>query len=400
MLAWHLVRRLSRRSTGEVGSPIGGGLGWVARAVALAALAASAVGGLLGSPAPSLSGAGLGVTLATAVVLASGVALVVATRWRPGLAVADLMLLGLASAALAGLDPNAPGYVGCFIAVGAMALRIDRRVAAAASLVVIAATTAALSLAHLPPHPAAVASIDLGMGFAFVIAIFARDQQRLVVEVREAQEARAQAAVLQERAHLAREMHDVLAHSLTGLSVQLEAARLLLARQGGDGAAADHVERARSLARTGLEEARRAVGALRGDAMPGPELLPRLVTDFAAECGMECRLEVNGEPAPLSAEARLSVYRTAQEALTNIRKHAGTARVAMQLAWSQDGVDLVVDDRSTTAEDGADGVQHGFGAGGGGYGLTGLRERAELLGGNLQAGPVPGGFRVHLHLPA
>ena len=396
MLTLRLVRRLARSSDGAADHPLGGRLGRIARWGALAAIAAAAAGVATGTPRPGVRGEGLGVTLATAAMALAGLSLVAPAPLRAGwIAGPSMVVLGLASAALAGLDPDSPGYVGAYMAVGALALRVDRPVAVAASGVVLIAVTVALTLSRTAPQASAIVSIDLGLAFVFAMATFAREQQRLVVEVRAAQEARAQAAALQERARLAREMHDVLAHSLTGLSVQLEGARLLLDRGDAETAAAQ-VERAQALARTGLEEARRAVGALRGDAMPGPELLATLAADFERSAGVPCRLEVVGEPAPLSSESRLALYRTAQEALTNVRKHAAATAVSLRLDWTDGAADLVITDTSPAPPDATAGA---LSTTGGGYGLGGLRERAELVGGTLDAGPTDSGFRVHLRLP-
>jgi signal transduction histidine kinase len=150
------------------------------------------------------------------------------------------------------------------------------------------------------------------------------------------------------------------------------------------------VERASHLAREGLDETRRAVGTLRGDALPGPDALPRLAADFERDLGIPCRLTVAGDPVDLSPEARLALYRTAQEALTNVRKHADASAVDIHLRYGTDGAELTVEDQ---------GVPRPSRVQGGGYGLSGLRERAELVKGALESGPTPTGFRVRLWLP-
>ncbi len=105
-------------------------------------------------------------------------------------------------------------------------------------------------------------------------------------------------------------------------------------------------------------------------------------------------MTVTGVPNELAPEARLALYRTAQEALTNVRRHSAADRVAMRLDHRADGTTLVVEDHGPGAP-----VIVGPSAGGG-YGLTGMRERAELLGGRLSAGPSADGFRVELWVPA
>jgi len=216
--------------------------------------------------------------------------------------------------------------------------------------------------------------------------------EELVAELEESREALASTVALRERQHLAREMHDVLAHSLSALAVQLEGTRLLARSTGADAAVVDAVERSHHLARGGLEEARRAIEALRGGDMPGPDRLPTLTEEFREQTGVETALALDGVPRELSSEARLAVYRTAQEALTNVRRHAEAKRVDVRLRYADDGTWLTVEDRGGRA--------NGAHEPGLGYGLTGMRERAELLGGRLAAAPTPHGFRVELFLPA
>jgi signal transduction histidine kinase len=216
--------------------------------------------------------------------------------------------------------------------------------------------------------------------------------ERLVDELEASREAQAQAVALRERQHLAREMHDVLAHSLSALAVQLEGTRLLARSTGADAGVIEAVERSHHLAKGGLEEARRAIEALRGGDMPGPDRLPALADQFREQTGVDTALAFDGEPRELPSEARLAVYRTAQEALTNVRRHADAERVDLRLRYGDDGTWLTVEDRGRAAEEEAES--------GLGYGLTGMRERAELLGGRLAAAPTPHGFRVELYLPA
>jgi signal transduction histidine kinase len=236
----------------------------------------------------------------------------------------------------------------------------------------------------------------LGYTAAYLLAYAVRrlrdERQHLreaLEELRLSRQAQLEAAKVEERARLAREIHDVLAHTLSALSVQLEGARLLVQQHPSEPAAAEALERAQRLTREGLREARRAVGALRGDAVPGPEVLPALAAEFQRDTGVPCRLEVEGEARRLSQEAALALYRTAQEALSNVRKHAAATAVRVRLRWGGDGTELTVDDEGVA-----------MAPVGEGYGLTGMRERAELLGGRLEAGPVPGGFRVRLWIPA
>jgi signal transduction histidine kinase len=156
------------------------------------------------------------------------------------------------------------------------------------------------------------------------------------------------------------------------------------------------LDRAHHLARSGLKEARRAIAALRDENLPGPGRLEQLAADFEQDSNVRTYLEITGSARELDSETSLTVYRVAQEALTNIRKHATPDRVEVSLSYDRDGTRLTVRDRAQVAL--ATGpLDH---SDGGGYGLTGMRERAELLGGSLRAGRTSDGFRVDLWIPA
>ncbi|MEU3412823.1 histidine kinase [Streptomyces sp. NPDC006658] len=210
--------------------------------------------------------------------------------------------------------------------------------------------------------------------------------QRLLTQERAARAAEAESAALAERARIAREIHDVLAHSLSAQLVHLEAARLLIVNGADRERILERVVAARGMARDGLAETRQALSALRGEMTPLEDFLTELVsTADGAE------VTVTGERRPLPAEASQAVRRVAQEALTNVRKHAYGARVNVRLDYSEHEVTLDVRDSG-----GRPGELDGAG---GGYGLLGMRERAELLGGSLDAGPDEEGFVVTLKVP-
>ena len=188
-------------------------------------------------------------------------------------------------------------------------------------------------------------------GIILAVALFSRrlDQdsyqiERLLIDLERAQDAEVRAVALAERQRLAREMHDVLAHSLSGLTLQLEGARLLAIEDGASARLTDTIERAHHLARSGLQEARKAIGMLRDEELPGPERLAGLAAEFERDSGVRCEFAVTGEPRDLDPQARLALYRVAQEALTNIRKHARAGRVEIRLGYEPDGTRLTVED--------------------------------------------------------
>ena len=228
-------------------------------------------------------------------------------------------------------------------------------------------------------------------------------EERLLAELAESRAAELRAVALAERQRLAREMHDVLAHSLSGLVLQLEGARLLAAAAPNDPRLPETVDRAHQLAKTGLDEARQAIGMLRDDDLPGPDQLSGLADAFTADTGIPCRFTKAGTSRELSPAVRLALYRVTQEALTNVRKHARPDQVVVRLEYLPDTVTLTVENAAVQpVSAGTAGQAPPVPAptATGGYGLTGMQERAELLGGTVTAGPLDTGFRVRLEVPA
>ncbi len=313
-----------------------------------------------------------------------------------------LAVVGLAGAALELVQHGGPGFVLCYMAATGLALRLPRRPALLLTGLVVGAAAYAEAATSASPVAAAI-QVALGVGFLFTAASYAASSRegRAMAEALLAQEeaaraAREESAALAERARLARELHDVLAHTLSGLALHLEGARLIATATGADPRLRDQVTAAGRLARDGMVNAKRAVSALRGDALPGPAALPDLVAELAATTGVPIDFAVTGTPRPLVPEAGLAVYRTVQEALTNTAKYAGrTARARVRLAYRADSVETEITDTggSGSATDAVPSMPSG------GYGLAGIRERAALLGGRATSGPTPDGFRVHLTLP-
>jgi signal transduction histidine kinase len=311
---------------------------------------------------------------------------------RPPVLLPLACLLVAGSAVLVWLEPAGAGFLGGFVAASTAGSRLPTRSGAALIGLTLVAFTVAGLAAGRPVTSVLIA--ETGLVAFYSAGRYARrlrartaEAERLVVELRESRAAQAEAAALAERQRLAREVHDVLAHTLSGLLVQLEGARLVAAQEGSPELAAT-LERAHGLARSGLQETRRAIGMLRDEQLPGPESLPALVRDFERETGVPCRLAVSGTPRPYGPQARLALYRVAQEALTNVRRHAAAQRVELELRHSPDGARLTVQDVGAPAA-----------PTGAGYGLTGMRERAELLGGTLAAAATDSGFRVELWVP-
>jgi signal transduction histidine kinase len=363
----------------------------------------------LASPRPSADNArGLAIAVALGLSAAAWIVWMLAggTGSRPWMNLGGLVVMGAAGGALAGLSPSSPAVaVGC-----AAAFSAGVRLRTEASLAIMAETVAAFLIAGLATG--ASTGVLLGYPFAFAglwsvsltrreFLVRAEQAEHMLAETRRAREAETHAAALAERARIARDIHDVLAHSLAAVSVNLQAAEGLLA---ADTLPADNPEltkavecinRAGTLTREGLAAARRAVLALRDDAAPLPDQLSALAGQYRAVGDLAVDFTVTGEPRPLSEPASLVAYRTAQEGLTNARKHAPGQPVALSLGFEAAQITVTVTNPLPPA-----GKQGPLATAGAGAGLTGLRERAALAGGTLEAGPAAGTWRVDLRIPA
>jgi signal transduction histidine kinase len=191
-------------------------------------------------------------------------------------------------------------------------------------------------------------------------------------------------AALDERARIAREIHDVLAHSLGALGLHIQAAQAVLTRQHDEVQAVELLGQARRLAADGLNETRRAVHALRGETRPLPDGLAELSADHQRRHGARVTFEVSGEPRPLPPDAALALTRTTQEALVNAAKHAPHQPVGIRLDYAGAHTSLAVTNH--LGEDALGGHGPGLATVNGGYGLAGMRERLLLVKGTLSAG--------------
>jgi signal transduction histidine kinase len=274
-----------------------------------------------------------------------------------------------------------------------MADRFEFAVAADAVLAV--GVGAVALLVHHESWQAAVAESAIALGFAvlfgsWVYRIINQSVGRRAV-IEELEQTRSElaavshrAGALAERERLAREIHDTVAQGFTSVVVLLELAESEL--DTDPAAARQRLAIARDTARQNLAEARALVAALTPvdlQAAPLPQAIGRLVDRFGAETGVPARLTVTGDPPALPANTEVVLLRAAQEALANVRKHAGASRVEMTL----DGALLVVTD---------DGAGFDPAAPTGGYGLGGMRRRVEEIGGSLSIHSGPGGTRVEV----
>jgi signal transduction histidine kinase len=219
----------------------------------------------------------------------------------------------------------------------------------------------------------------------------------LTASLERARRAEAQQAVVAERTRIARELHDIVAHSLSVVTIQTQAVRRRLG--AGHTAEAADLAAVESTARQAMAEMRRLFGVLRaaGEPLalapqPGLDQLPALV-DEARRTGLDVEVSTDGARCPLPPGVDLAAYRVVQEALTNARRHAcGASRVSLRLSYHPGELELLVRD-------------NGYGpprpATETGHGLVGMRERVTLYGGSLTTGPSPGGagYTVHARIP-
>ena len=355
--------------------------------------------------------------------LAATLPLAVRRRW-------PLPVLGVVTVTVA----VAGGYGQAFgpdpmiaLAVYMVATQYDRRRSLAALAVVEVTLVAALVVAEsaftkgdtVSPIVAAAAwfvgdAVRARRAYAAGLAEQAEQRQREELE-------RARRSVVEERVRIARELHDVLAHSLSVVAIQAGAGRHVLDSQPEETRQA--LAAVETTSRDALAELRRVVGLLRQDDQSGLDLSPapgladlaRLV-DQVRSAGVPVELDVKGKPTSLAPGIELSVYRVVQEALTNVVKHAGPARARVVISYGADAIDVeIVDDGRGSVSSSGDSngtlslhssgsgasIDNGTGDDAGHHGISGMRERVALFGGSLAVGAgSEGGFRVAAHIPA
>ncbi|MFD0690290.1 sensor histidine kinase [Actinomadura fibrosa] len=323
---------------------------------------------------------------------------------RPGPWAAAGALLGVAAVAEAVLRTSGSGVVLSL----AIVLDLCATLPLAAAGARPGTAAAAVTLAFVP-----ASVVHEGVAFAGLAALAAAwtavarrriRERRAAAAERDASRREFEHTLLEhtargERARIARELHDVVAHHISMISVQAETARLATPGMPEEGA--KRLLAIGDTARTALTEMRRLLGVLREDAgaaptrrpQPGLQQLLDLIDGARASAGGGARLIVRGRVAPLDPGLELAAYRIVQEALTNARRHAPGAAVDVTLDYGEDAL-------AVSVRDNGPGPGGGPGGGPSGHGLLGMRERAAAVGGELRTGPGPvGGFLVEATLP-
>jgi signal transduction histidine kinase len=363
-------------------------------------------------PKPSTHGTGAWVLAALVAYCASMLLALRVDAEHPSPA-AELLLAavaGVSAVALAGLQPHGAGDVAPATVVYTVVIRLPR----AQGLTAAGVITVALAVTMAAATDASGASIAAATLLCVLLAAVAdfmvragdsQDRTELLyAQLKDARDAQAEAAAIAERGRIAADLHDVLAHSLSGAAIQLQGARKLIERQGADPKIAAAVDRAAELVRDGLDDARRAVRALHGEEIPALDQLPALIDGFRHDREAPVAFTVTGHPRRLSADAGVALYRGAQEALTNIARYAPRASVDVLLSHDGAATTLTIEDHrpaidpARAHDNGAAG--EGLPGVGSGYGLAGMRDRIERVGGEMDAGATSDGWRVRLAVPA
>ncbi|MFF1476555.1 sensor histidine kinase [Streptomyces sp. NPDC058301] len=355
-----------------------------------------------------------------ALLTSLGLSVVVALRRRaPEKMVVLAALMGLAQLAL-NVSPNVSDFA-LLVAIytaAAIGERWASRFALAGSLV-----AAALAMLRWPDYDNGSGGTSLGaviffaavMTVPFVLAWVLGDSMRTrrayfaqleerAARLEKEREAQAKVAVAAERARIARELHDVVAHNVSVMVVQADGAAYVM--DAAPDQARIALETISMTGRQALAEMRRLLGVLRtgehreaGEYVPQPDVeqIEELVEQVRT-AGLTVDFKIEGTPRPLPSGVELTAYRIVQEALTNTRKHGGPeAGASVRLVYFDDGLGLLVEDDGRGA---AHEMYEDGGADGQGHGLIGMRERVGMVGGTLDAGPRPGGgFRISALLP-
>lgn len=333
-----------------------------------------------------------------AIVLAS---IPLVWRRRAPLAVVGLVIVGIAADGLSDVPGTPLGVgIGAMVATYSVAAYAPAKAAAAGLALVLA--TVLIRDVRDPQLNDTDVPLDLLL-FGAIWAIGwamgrrkrrADELERRATWLERDREEKARAAVADERARIARELHDVVAHAISVMVVQVQAAQRVL--DGEQASARESLAAVEKTGRQALVEMRRLLGVLRKEdrelaLAPRPSLtqLDALVSQFR-EAGLPVELHVDGEPVSLSVGVELSAYRIVQEALTNALKHAGPARARVIVRYLPHALEVEISDNGRGPVDGA----------AGGHGLVGMRERAALVGGALESGPANDrGYVVRASLP-
>ncbi len=355
---------------------------------------------------PGFHGRGLAITLMLAGASVGWVvwAVTVGENWTSQRGLTwDLLLMAVSGGLLIGASSSGPANVFVFVAAFSAGARVPvPRAFIVAGLAIVAVGASWVIYDVGGPGYLAYAlglvATTFGGGQRYDALIRREQAELLLAQTQRSHEEALRNLKLEESSRIAREIHDVLAHSLAGLTIQLEATAALIENGADAESVLPRVRRAYELAREGLRETRLAVGALRGEdavVVPSASRIEALVSDFRA-AGSEVALHLDDAREQLAGPAGNAAVRIIQEALTNVTKHSPGASVAVSVTAGPP-LSLTVQSRAPAE---VVSRRSSLSATGGGYGIAGMRERAEELGGSLAAGPTTDGWLVSAVLGA
>lgn len=320
-------------------------------------------------------------------------------------------VLGVVAVAMAAAAASTSGTDGgmsfvAFALVAAMVAGGDAGLAAA-----VCVTAAGILATEVSGLVFGAASTTL-IGFPLIIAsglligrnrgayrIRAEQSAALLAQRERLEAEQRRADLLDERTRIAREIHDVLAHSLGALGIQIQAARSVLTDYRDVDRAVELLTAAQRMATEGLTETRRAVHALRNDTLPLADELAKTAGTYGERYHVAVSLDTGGEPRPVPADATVALLRVAQEALVNAAKHGAGKPVTVRLDYEAAGVRLTVRNELEPAGGDSDEAAIRLSTANAGYGLTGMRERLRMLSGTLEAGPNGSCWVVTAYVP-
>jgi signal transduction histidine kinase len=353
---------------------------------------------LTSKPAIGLSGRHLALLCCLAVFVVEMLGWPILPGERVDARVGELVLFGASAVALVALQPNGVSELAGSAVVFTAGVALAPVLAAVVGGAVTAGVAVTLSLIGGASGASVAAAALLCAVLGVTGSLLRRyrlsqaNTELLLAQLEDARDDQARAAAAEERASIARELHDVLAQSLSGLAIQLEMARKIAGKAHAPAELSAAIDGAAGLAKQGLTEARDAVGALRRDDRLGVDQLPELCEHFRRDFGLAVTYAVEGGPRPVSADVGLALYRVTGEALTNVARHAAGASTLVELSFDAERVRLAVTNDQ--------GQRNAVAAEGSGWGLAGVRERMKRLGGELAAGPQGAGWSVTVSVPA
>ena len=342
-------------------------------------------------------------TPAVALILVAVACLVLAWRRRWPVAVLGVSVAAATIYTLLGYV-NGAVLVAPMIALYTVATQSSVRRAVAYGLGTLAVLgLASIAVNPLGPFGGGVDILPFMVAVVVIAGIAVANRQAYVESIKDRAEQDARRRIDEERLRIARELHDVVAHTMATINVQAGVAAHVLSTRPD--AAAESLQAIKTASKEGLRELRAILNVLRqaDDAdptqpAPGTAQLEALI-DGARRAGLETTYSVTGEPVTLPAAVDLTAYRIVQESLTNAIRHAGPATAAVSLGYHRDELRIDVTDTGRGQPSGPSGTAGAAGHSGG-HGLAGMRERAAAVGGTVEAGPGPGGgFRVAARLP-